>query len=70
MNSEITFRHDSLILDACCVINLIVYGQVESILRSIPPQVAVAAYVAEKEVQKYDLRKQLRSKATSLYQNG
>ncbi|MEP6755164.1 MAG: hypothetical protein ABJA67_06670 [Chthonomonadales bacterium] len=52
----IEFKHDGLVLDACCAINLCVSGQMESILRIIPVRVAIAEYVAEVEVRECNLR--------------
>lgn len=49
MNDTI-FPRQGIILDACCVINLFASGYMQSILEAIPSQVAVAAYVYEKEV--------------------
>ena len=43
------FNHDTLIIDASCLINLYASNQLASILRSIPKTVAVAAYVADRE---------------------
>jgi hypothetical protein len=44
------FAHNTLILDANCVINLYASGQMGAILAAIPHSVTVATYVAEKEV--------------------
>lgn len=43
------FSHDTLIIDASCLINLYASNQLANILRSIPKNVAVAAYVADRE---------------------
>jgi predicted nucleic acid-binding protein len=43
------FAHDTLILDASCIINLYASGQIEPILRSMSQSVTVAAYVYEEE---------------------
>ncbi len=43
-------------LDACILINLNASGQMEAILRSLPPQVAVAAYVSDNEIRSFDLQ--------------
>lgn len=56
MQPKIEFKHDGLMLDACILINLNASGQMEAILRSIPPQVAVAAYVSEYEIRSFDLQ--------------
>jgi hypothetical protein len=45
------FAHDTLILDANCVIGLYASQQMAEILAAIPRTVTVAAYVAEKETQ-------------------
>jgi len=44
-----TFEHDVLMLDACCVMTLYASGRMDDVLRSIPPSVTVAAYVYEEE---------------------
>ena len=43
-------------MDACILINLNASGRMEAILKSIPPQVAVATYVAENEIKSFDLQ--------------
>lgn len=48
--SELTFRHETLILDASPLICLYASGQMENILSSIPKTVTVAAYVKSIEV--------------------
>ncbi len=48
--SDLLFPKQGIILDACCIINLCASGYIQSILEAIPGQVAVAAYVYEKEV--------------------
>jgi hypothetical protein len=45
------FVHDTLILDANCVIGLYASRQIAEILMAIPRTITVAAYVAEKETQ-------------------
>lgn len=45
----LSFLHDTLILDATCVINLYASGHIEEILGTIPRTVTVAAYVYSKE---------------------
>ena len=49
MTLGLTFHHDTLILDASCIISLYASRQIENILRSIPKSVSVSAYVYEKE---------------------
>lgn len=49
MQPTLTFAHSCVILDACCVINLYASGYIEAILRSIPPDVAIATLVRDKE---------------------
>ena len=49
MQPTLTFSHSCVILDACCVINLYASGYIEDILRSIPPDVATATFVRDKE---------------------
>lgn len=44
------FHHDTLILDASCIITLYASRQIRPILRSVPPAVTIAAYVFDKEV--------------------
>ena len=46
---ELTFSHDHLLLDACCVINLYASFQMEPILSAIPIQVAISDYVKDQE---------------------
>ncbi len=48
--SDIPLFRRYTILDACCLINLYASGVMESILNSIPGQVAVVQYVRDKEV--------------------
>ncbi|MCC6443549.1 MAG: hypothetical protein IT210_08865 [Armatimonadetes bacterium] len=55
MIPKVSFLHDAVILDACCIINLCASGQVDAILRAIPVPVMVAAYVAAEEIHRYDL---------------
>lgn len=50
--SELKIRHDYIILDACCVINLYASGKMSSVLKSVPVRFAIADYVYEKEVLK------------------
>ncbi len=45
----IMFQHDTLILDASCVISLYATQRMGEILAALPPQVTVATYVAERE---------------------
>ncbi len=53
--TSLTFSHECLILDACCIINLYASGQMEAILRAVPGSVTVAVYVKNEEVLKvYD----------------
>ncbi len=47
--SDILFSRKGVILDACCNINLYASGHMQSILESVPRQVAVAAYVHDME---------------------
>lgn len=42
-------KHDTLILDAACVINLYASGKMAEILGAVPAEITIAAYVAEKE---------------------
>ena len=56
MSPDIEFLHDYVILDACCAINLCVSGQMEAVLRSLPVQVAISAFVAEEEVRRCDIQ--------------
>jgi predicted nucleic acid-binding protein len=48
--SRLTLRHDHLILDACCVINLQVSGKVREILQAVDTSLVVAQDVKEVEV--------------------
>ena len=43
------FHHDTLIVDASCLISLYASNQLTAILQSISKTVAVAAYVADRE---------------------
>lgn len=43
------FQHDTLILDASCVISLYATQRMGEILAALPPQVTVATYVAQRE---------------------
>jgi hypothetical protein len=45
------FAHDTLILDANCVINLYASQRMAEILATIPPNITIATYVAEREAQ-------------------
>lgn len=56
MAAGIIFRHDCVIMDACCVINLYESGHMGEILESIPKSVMIAAYVREEEVARFDLQ--------------
>lgn len=46
---SLEFRHDTLILDASCIITLCASQQFDPILRSIPSTMTIATYVFEKE---------------------
>lgn len=50
LSHSITFKHESVILDASCLINLNASGQLQHIIAALPPTVAVAAYVQTSEV--------------------
>ena len=52
----ITLRHTYVILDACCLITLHESGHMADILESIPSSVAVAAYVRDEEILRFDLQ--------------
>lgn len=43
------FKHDTLILDASCVINLYASRKMVEILSAVPADITIAAYVADKE---------------------
>lgn len=47
--SDFPFRHEGIILDACCVINLYASGYMKTILTSIPTQIFVTSFVHEVE---------------------
>lgn len=49
MGSHITSRHDCIILDACCVMNLYASRRMAGIVSSIRETVAVAVYVMDFE---------------------
>ena len=52
MASSLSFRHDALILDADCVINLYASGRMREVLSSIPCLVATSSYVREVEARR------------------
>lgn len=47
---EVVIRHDHVVLDACCIINIAAAGELEPILQAIPPQFAASSYVIKREV--------------------
>lgn len=47
--ASLIFKHDHLLLDACCVLNLYASLRMEVILASIPIQVAISDYVRNHE---------------------
>jgi len=47
--SDNLFPRSSVILDACCIINLYASGHMQSILESIPKPVVISAYVHDME---------------------
>jgi hypothetical protein len=49
LTPSITFAHDCIILDACCVINLYASGRIREILEAVPTSVSIATYVHEQE---------------------
>ena len=49
MASHITTKHDCIILDACCIMNLYASGKMEEIISSIIETIAVAVYVMKVE---------------------
>lgn len=46
---KLEFQHDTLILDASCVISLYASRKMVKILKALPTEITIAAYVAEKE---------------------
>ena len=46
---KLKFQHDTLILDASCVISLYASRKMVEILRAVPAGITIAAYVAEEE---------------------
>jgi len=52
--TDIVFPHGALILDACCLINLLATAHVEAIIDSLPCAVFVADYVLTDEVIKLE----------------
>lgn len=50
LSHSITFNHESVILDASCLINLSASGQLRSIIAALPINVAVTHYVHVDEV--------------------
>jgi hypothetical protein len=48
--SSVIFRHDCVILDACCAINLYATKQMSAILEALPVRCTVANYVYEEEI--------------------
>jgi predicted nucleic acid-binding protein len=55
VSTTLTFAHELVIVDASCMINLCATGRVGAILRSIPRPVAIASYVHEQEILRFDL---------------
>ncbi len=49
MSEVYPFQHKSLILDACCIINLYATDRMADILQVIPVQCQIASYVKDKE---------------------
>lgn len=49
MSSGITFEHECVIIDACCVINLFATDCMEDILKAAPVRFAVSSFVKERE---------------------
>lgn len=49
MTDDLSFQHDTLLLDACCVITLSASGIFEELLRLLPVKVGVADYVVDQE---------------------
>lgn len=49
MSSGLTFQHECVIFDACCVINLYATDCMGAILNAAPVQCAVSSFVKEKE---------------------
>lgn len=49
MTGKASFQHQSVILDACCVINLFATGYMEPMLAVYPLQCVVSSFVADKE---------------------
>ncbi|MCB9134266.1 MAG: hypothetical protein H6636_02500 [Anaerolineales bacterium] len=47
---SLKFSHDTLILDATCVISLYASGKIDQILKTIPPDITISAYVKDHEV--------------------
>lgn len=50
MNAGHVFPYEHLILDACCVINLVASAHAEAIVTSLQTRVAIATYVKEQEL--------------------
>ncbi len=50
MSIDEAFSHDCIILDACCIINLSASRQMKAVLKAIPRNLSVAAYVKNNEV--------------------
>jgi hypothetical protein len=50
LHTRRAFPHEHLILDACCVINLLASTQLEEIVTSLQTHVAIATYVQEQEL--------------------
>lgn len=50
---EVVIRHDSVVLDACCIINIAATGEFENILETLPTQFVVSSYVSKFEVLSY-----------------
>lgn len=56
MPSDLVIKHDCIILDACCLINLYSSGHMKEILECVPKTVAVASYVKDREIRRFSLK--------------
>jgi hypothetical protein len=51
--TEIVIHHSHMVLDACCIINLVATEEFDNILEIIPAQLAITSYVLKYEVITY-----------------
>ncbi len=50
---EVVIRHDHIVLDACCIINIAATGELDQIRAAIPPRFVASTYVLQREALTY-----------------